>query len=167
MNKADAKREEIADRLADFILLQGLPGASLRPLAAAAGLSDRMLLYYFKDKEDIITTALGRVAQRLADRLAALSAPAPRGSEAVQADLLALALGDDLWPFMCVWLETASLAARGDPLFRSIGGRIAQGFEAWIAAMVALDDRSQRDRVARRIMRTVEGAIVLKAIGLE
>jgi AcrR family transcriptional regulator len=166
VTKFDAKRDEIADRLADFVLAEGLPGASLRPLAAAAGMSDRMLLYYFKDKDEIIAKTLGRVVQRLAERLMALSQEAARPADALESELCALITGSDLWPFMCVWLETASLAARGDPLFRSIGGQIARGFKTWIAGMLAVEGDAERDEVALRILRTIEGTIVLHGIGL-
>ncbi len=167
MNKADAKRNEITDKLADFVLSQGLSGANLRPLAAAAGTSDRMLLYYFKDKEDIISACLGRVAQRLAEKLLSLGHEPHWPPGELEAGLLALTAQDDWRPYMCVWLETASLAARGDPLYRSIGRQIALGFRSWISGLLALNSQAKRDETSLRILRTIEGAILLQAVGLE
>ena len=53
MNAHAVRREDAIERMTDHILLKGLAGATLRPLAAAAGTSDRMLLYYFADRDEI------------------------------------------------------------------------------------------------------------------
>ena len=55
MTKPDSRRTEIVERLADHVLAHGLSASSLRPLAKAAGTSDRMLLYYFADKSEMMT----------------------------------------------------------------------------------------------------------------
>ena len=47
------------DRAAtDYVLEHGLIGLSLRPLAAALGTSDRMLLYHFGTKDDLVAAVL-------------------------------------------------------------------------------------------------------------
>ena len=165
MSKAAAKREQILDRLADFLLAEGLGAASLRPLAAAAGTSDRMLLYYFKDKDEILAGALERTAARLTAALE-MSEITPRSPAQLEAEMLALVGSPVLWPYMCVWLEVAALAARGDPLCRAVGHRVALGFQAWIAARLAIDGPVARDAAALGLLRTVEGAIFLRSVGL-
>src|ERR1700712_5883303 len=52
------RREELAQGATDYVLEHGLIGLSLRPLAAALGTSDRMLLYHFSDKDDLVATVL-------------------------------------------------------------------------------------------------------------
>ena len=53
-----ARRVELAEAATDHVLEHGLIGLSLRPLAAALGTSDRMLLYHFADKDDLVATVL-------------------------------------------------------------------------------------------------------------
>ncbi|MFM7403345.1 MAG: TetR/AcrR family transcriptional regulator, partial [Erythrobacter sp.] len=55
-------RETLLPLLAAHVLQQGLDGASLRPLAKAAGTSDRMLIYHFGNKETLVTELLGYIA---------------------------------------------------------------------------------------------------------
>lgn len=165
MKKMEVRRAEICDHLADFVLNEGLPQASLRPLAAAAGLSDRMLLYYFKDKDEILAVTLELIAKRLAEKLAILAARPKASADQLEADLIVLLAGAELWPFMCVWLEVCSLAARGDPMFRAIGNRIGHGFCEWIGEMLTLEGGVNRNSVATRILRSIEGAIVMRSIG--
>ena len=52
------RREVLAEAATDYVLEHGLLDLSLRPLAAALGTSDRMLLYHFSDKNDLVATVL-------------------------------------------------------------------------------------------------------------
>ncbi len=52
------RREELAQGATDYAFEHGLIGLSLRPLAEALGTSDRMLLYHFRDKDDLVATIL-------------------------------------------------------------------------------------------------------------
>ena len=58
MSEPSSKREALAGAATDYVLERGLIGLSLRPLAAAVGTSDRMLLYHFAGKDDLVATVL-------------------------------------------------------------------------------------------------------------
>jgi AcrR family transcriptional regulator len=166
MTKTDIRREQIVDQLADFLLAEGLGAANLRPLGRALGSSDRMLLYYFKDKETLITAALRRAAARLADTLLAGSGRARQSPKKLARELLAMTTSSELWPYMCLWFEIAARAARGDPLYRSVGKQIASGFHAWIAARLSIEDDVGCSAAALSLLETLEGALLLKSVGL-
>src|SRR5437762_12923954 len=61
-----ARRSALIDELASFVLRKGLSDTSLRHLAAQHGTSDRMLLYYFRTKEELLVAVLDRISERLA-----------------------------------------------------------------------------------------------------
>jgi AcrR family transcriptional regulator len=164
--KADDRRAALLDRLADHMLGHGIDGSSLRPLAKAAQTSDRMLLYYFKDKSDLMTAILKRVAERLVAILDARTSGVPLPLGELQAKLLAILLDEDLWPYMRLWLEIAALAARDDAFYRDIGGQMARGFLAWGAAQLD-SDADARARDAARLLIGIEGAMLLKSVGLD
>ena len=166
MSKADAKREQIIERLADYLLAEGLGAASLRPLAEAAGTSDRMLLYYFRDKDELMAATLAHGAARLTALLGAAMDDARRPPAALERDLMAMVMGAEIWPFMCLWFEIAAIAARGDPVYLAVGGGIAAGFRQWIADRLAIDDPVERDAAALRLMMTVDGALLLRGVGM-
>ena len=84
------RREAAIERMADHLLLEGMSAASLRPLAAAAGTSDRMLLYYFADKDELVAATLDRVAARLT---AMLDAAIPAGARLIFPELLTAVWG--------------------------------------------------------------------------
>lgn len=165
----EARRDEVLERLADHLLAEGLAGASLRPLAAAAGTSDRMLLYYFTDKDELLAQALGRVAERLAHLLDADLAAPPGAPALPYPELLAqvwtAVRGAALRPYMRLWLDLAARAARGDEPYRAIAGGIADGFLAWAQARLAVEREAEREPLAALLLATVDGAMLLDAAG--
>jgi AcrR family transcriptional regulator len=167
MTKDESKRIALIEKLADHMLAHGLIGSSLRPLAKAAGTSDRMLLYYFRDKEELLAATSQLIAARMTMMLAARQAPDLLDEETLIAHLIGV-LGDDAyWPFMRLWLEMASRAAGGDNFFKQIGRALGQGFLLWAASQLAERDESEKARQAARVMRATEGWMFLRAIGLD
>lgn len=63
------RRSELIDKAVDYVLAKGLLGLTLRPLAAAIGTSDRMLIYHFQTKEQLIAEVLDRAQERLAQSM--------------------------------------------------------------------------------------------------
>ena len=66
------RRDELAEGACDYVLERGLIGLSLRPLAAALGTSDRMLLYHFGTREALIAEVLRRSSDRSVAAIEAL-----------------------------------------------------------------------------------------------
>jgi len=164
--KSDDRRAAILDRLADHVLAEGLAASSLRPLAQAAGLSDRMLLYYFRDKAEVMAATLDVIAGRFVIVLNE-AAGAPRPLARLMADLPVTLLADAVWPYMCLWLDVASLSARGEPFYRAVGERIGRGFLDWAAAQLDSATPEARARDAATLLVTMEGMVLLKSLGME
>lgn len=65
-------RQDLLDRATDHVLAEGLIGLSLRPLAAALGTSDRMLIYHFGSRDALVSQIVvnsGRRSQAVVDAL--------------------------------------------------------------------------------------------------
>lgn len=159
---SDDRRAVMLDALADHVLAHGLSGSSLRPLAKAAGISDRMLLYYFPDKAAVVTATLEVVAARLTGLMAERTGTGRLPLDALRRELAAFLLDERLWPYMRLWLEVASRATR-DPFYRAVGERIGRGFLAWGASLLDGDDPKD----AARLLVAIEGMVLLKSLGME
>jgi AcrR family transcriptional regulator len=166
VTKAEPRRAEMLEKMADHVLAHGLAASSLRPLAKAAGTSDRMLLYYFADKAEMMTAILSVIAGRIMAAMEARKAPQPLPIEQLQPLMLEAIVDEAMWPFMRVWLEIASLAANGDAFFRAVGEQLGRGFLAWGAAQIDAQSEAERQREAARLLVMAEGMVVLKSIGL-
>lgn len=165
--KLDAKVDEMVDAMADFVLEHGLTAASLRPLAGAAGTSDRMLLYYFADKDALMAAILERVADRMEAMMAAIAESEPMTADDLLAALMPLLLSDLAWPFMRIWIALASAGAHGDAHAKRVGQHLGQRFLDWGKARVIADADAMRHKQASRLLVMVEGQVLLKALGLE
>ncbi|MFB4310991.1 TetR/AcrR family transcriptional regulator [Actinomadura sp. GTD37] len=109
----DARRAQIIDGLVRAAARDGLHAVTMRSVAAEAGVSLRLVQYYFESKARLMNAALERLErqsrERWAARLAGLDDPSPR--ETVEA-LLAEALPTDpeSRAFHQVWTSYAVLA---------------------------------------------------------
>ena len=76
------RREELAESATDYVLEHGIAGLSLRPLAAAIGTSDRMLIYHFGSRDALVSAVLACANERAMAYVEALP-PAPTVRSAV------------------------------------------------------------------------------------
>lgn len=166
MNKTDARRQQLSEKLADHLLAHGLQGASLRPLAAAAGTSDRMLLHYFENKEELLTATLLVVSTRLQAMLDSVRSQ-PMPYEILLPQLAAMLKDPNIRPYLRLWLELAALASSGDTVYRPIARKLGEGFFEWIAATVEVATEERRIPMASLALATLEGLVLLDAIGME
>ncbi|MBT2384794.1 TetR/AcrR family transcriptional regulator [Streptomyces sp. ISL-11] len=79
----EERRRRIAEALWRIACARGLDGASLRDVAAEAGISLGQLQHYFSSKDEMLVFALGHIsdlaARRVGERLSTLpGTPAPR-----------------------------------------------------------------------------------------
>ncbi len=160
------RREAAIERMADHLLAQGLGAATLRPLAAAAGISDRMLLYYFADKEEILAATLTRIAARMIAELDHAVPPARRRAfPALLKEVWAALESESLAQYMHLWLDLAASAARGQRPHRDIAGVIADGFLAWVESRLRGATPERRARSAALLLAVIEGMLFLDAVG--
>ena len=166
MTIRDERREAAIERMADYILSEGLGAATLRPLAAAAGASDRMLLYYFADKDELLTATLDRIATRMMVQLDGAIPVEPRRPFPVLLEQVWAALASEsLQSYMPLWLDLASGAARGLQPHRDLAGEIADGFLAWVTIRLQPESNGEPSLLAPLFLASIEGMYLLKAIG--
>ena len=158
-------RETLLPALAAHVLAHGLGGASLRPLAKAAGTSDRMLIYHFGNKETLITDLLAYIAQAYA---AALDAALAGDRPATRQELLSRILGQTGNPamqaFLVLWWEIVAGAARGLPGYRTAAAEMMTRQLAWLEAQMPADDTDPAGG-ARYLMTMIEGTLMLGTVG--
>lgn len=67
-----SRREDLLDQVADHVLAAGLIGFTLRPVAAAVGTSDRMLIYHFGSRDALVAEVVAATTERAVAAVAAL-----------------------------------------------------------------------------------------------
>lgn len=161
--KTEARRCIILEKIADHLLEQGMKGSSLRPLAAAAGISDRMLLHYFENKEEVMIAALHLIAMRMTILLeSARSAPMPFHS--LISHLAGMLTDPNIRLYLRLWLELAALSASGEEGYRQIARQLGDHFYAWLAGELQVEREEERASLAALAFVTIEGFVFLDAI---
>lgn len=157
------QRDRATKQLAAHLIATGLSQTSLRQLALAADVSDRMLLYYFPDKAGALTAALSMVA---ADLAAILGEAIPADFRLAPGALIARAVtataDPRVRPYMALWIEIVAAAARGEAPYREVAGQIAGGFLDWVQSRLAGEPAETRGQ-ALAILAMVDGVALIAA----
>lgn len=165
MSKTQLSRENLLPLMAAHVLAQGLGGASLRPLAKAAGTSDRMLIYHFGNKERLIADLLEYVAQVYSERLdAGMGQERALTRQEVVARVMAQAGDPAMRPFMALWWEIVAGAARGVSGYREAAEAMMARLLEWLEGQMPADDPDPAGG-ARYLLTLIEGSLMLGTVG--
>jgi len=165
MQNNPLSREVLLPKLAAYVLEHGLGGASLRPLAKAAGTSDRMLIYHFDNKETLIADLLEYIASIYSAALeAALAGERPTTRQEVLARILAQGREPMMQPFMVLWWEIVAGSARGLPGYKQAAGEMMTRQLAFLETQMPEDD-PEPEAGARYLLTMIEGTLMLGAVG--
>ena len=149
--------------MAAHVLAHGLNDASLRPLARAAGTSDRMLIYHFGSKDALIAALLTHLGCQFR---ALLDTGLPQGrfadDRAAALAILDLMQSDKATGFQVVWFDILAASARGSGAHRQTGGAILASLQDWLAAR--LPQGRPRAQAADLLLR-IEGILIAAALG--
>lgn len=156
------QRAHAIELIAEHLLTAGLSETSLRQLASAAGVSDRMLLYYFTDKADVIRSTLAHVVGSMT---ALLTTAIAEHVNLTPKDLITKALevtqAEIMQPYMRLWIEITAAAARGEQPYATISNQIAHGFLAWIESRLAGEPSEAKRATSAMIFAIIDGIAVL------
>jgi AcrR family transcriptional regulator len=156
MARVTSRRDALAGAATDYALEHGLVGLSLRPLAAALGTSDRMLLYHFSGKDDLVAAML-RVSN---DRSVAAirDLPPARGVRAAVRQLWAAVTSPALDRCQRMYVEAAALGLLGREPYASV---VREANALWVAAVAEHLTASGMPRTrAARAVRLLDAAFM-------
>lgn len=161
MSKKKPDKQALLADLARHVLENGLNNASLRPMAKAAGTSDRMLIYHFGSKDALIEELLEHLASQTAVGLDhALPGERFETEDVLVARILELMRSKDFQPYTRVWLEIVAGAAQGLSAHREAGNKIILTFLDWLSLR-----HPDGKRGAPRTLTLIEGSLVMDAVG--
>jgi AcrR family transcriptional regulator len=118
----EQRRRQIADALVRIAATRGLHNAGMREVAAEAGVSVRLIQYYFGTKEELLRFTMEYLARQFAERAKARFRPAgaasPAGPRAIIDAILteALPTDEDSRVFHIVYSSYTSLSLT-DPVY--------------------------------------------------
>jgi AcrR family transcriptional regulator len=112
---ADSRREQLLDSALSVIAERGFPETRIADVAAAAGISPALVIYYFKTRDQLLTEAIRLNEDRWyaegTARIATIPTAAGRLEELVAMSCLPEADADDRVSWV-IWLDLWAQAAR-------------------------------------------------------
>lgn len=151
--KDPQRRAAWAEIATDYVLERGLIGLSLRPLAAEIGTSDRMLLYHFGSKDQLVADVLRTSNDRSVAEVVAL--PPSSDLRAAVLDLWAVMEGD-----RCsrIYVEAAALGLFGSEPYATV---VREANALWIDCLVGHLVKTGVDRpLAERASKVIDAAFM-------
>ncbi len=155
------KKSQFAERVVGHLLSEGLSDSGIRALAKSASTSDRMLIYYFGSKEQLIKDAMALVVHGLADQLDTLVGSERKSRKRLLEELTAACSAPAFFPMIQLWFEAVGLAARNVSPYQEISKDIARVFIDWLEQHLKDGGRDQ----AVDLFAHLEGRMLLHVIG--
>ena len=129
-----SRRDALLDQVTDHVLQYGLIGLTLRPVAAAIGTSDRMLLYHFRSRDELVAAVVARTSDRGVAAIDAL--PAVEGVRAAVNRLWQAFLAEPMHGCLDVYCQAAASGLIGKEPYRSVvrdaNDRWAEALESYL-----------------------------------
>lgn len=147
----------------EHVLREGVATLSLRPLAAALGTSDRMLLYYFGTRDDLLAAVLGVVGEQLRTGLTAALPGAPVAPGRLLPVLWSSLEGPGADAHVRLHLEVSGLAARGRQPFADLARRVAEDWLSWVGPRLDVAD-DERRAAAAGLLAALDGVLLVNAV---
>ncbi|WP_170225219.1 TetR/AcrR family transcriptional regulator [Nocardioides albertanoniae] len=124
------RKEELLGQVVEHVLAHGLIGLTLRPLAAAIGTSDRMLIYHFDGRDELVAAVVARTNELSIAAVEALE-PAADVRSGVEA-LWRAYRAEPLRGGLHIYLQAAATGLIGMEPYRSV---VRETNELWYAAL--------------------------------
>jgi AcrR family transcriptional regulator len=157
-----ARRAELIPKIADVLLERGVAQIPLRELAQRLGTSDRMLLYYFDDKADLVRCSLDEVNMRLAAGLAGAFAREKSSPADLIAAAMPLLISTAMAPHMNVWADISARGGRGEAPFEDIARSTVDLWLRWLEERLDVEPGESVKDAAAAILTIVEGARLIE-----
>lgn len=142
----------------------GLSRLSFGRVAATLGISDRVVVYYFPTKDDLVGSVLFAVGAQLQQTLTeAFARPAADHVELLRAAWPVLAR-PDADPSFALFFEANGLAAAGREPYRSLVPQLVEAWIAWLATYLE-GTLSQRRTEAEAAIAVIDGLLLLRLLG--
>jgi len=141
----------------------GLSRLTFGRLAARLGISDRVIVYYFPSKDDLIGEVLANLGQRLQLALApAVTTPVDDHRQLV-AKVWPVVARAEVDPVFALFFEAAGLAAAGIEPYRDLASQLMQGWIDWAAGCIRATPARRRAEAAAAIA-SLDGLLLLRQL---
>jgi len=157
-------KAELLDAALEAALADGLSQLTFGRLARRLGISDRVVVYYFPSKDDLVREVLGLLAARLQATLAEAFEPPARDHVALLRTAWPVLARREVDPWFALFFEANGLAAAGREPYRSVVPAFVEAWIGWASSFVEGPPKRRRTE-AETAIALVDGLLLMRLLG--
>ena len=142
----------------------GLSRLTYGRVAAHLGISDRVVVYYFPSKNDLVSEVVLALGTELQTTLAEAFAEPAANHVALLASAWPMLATPDVDATFALFFEANGLAASGHDPYRTLVPLLVEGWIAWVAEFLTGDEQERRVE-AETAIAVVDGLLLLRQLG--
>ena len=156
-------KEQILEGALSAALEDGVSRLTFGRLAKQLGISDRVIVYYFPSKDDLVSEVLTALGSELQRALAPIFVR--KASDHVQMLRTAwpVVARDELDRTFALFFEASGLAASGSEPYRTLVPRLVEGWIDWAASLID-GTASYRRREGATTIAVLDGLLLLRQL---
>jgi AcrR family transcriptional regulator len=156
-------KDEILEGAISFALAEGLSRMTFGSLARHLGISDRIIVYYFPSKSDLINEVMGQVGLRVQTTLqSVIKTAATDHKEFVGAVWPALAQRKND-PMFALFFEASGLAVAGVEPYRSMAPALVRAWIDWAEQSIDGPPAIRKTQASAAIA-TLDGLLLMRQL---
>ena len=156
--------EEILREATAVAFEGGLAGITFARVAGRLGISDRMVVYYFPSKNDLVTAVVLHLGGELQGVLAGAFGAEPLDRQEVMRrawPVLASPASDRVF---ALFLELIGQASAGHEPYDRLGPMLLDAWVSWLADRMVGDTPAARRRAATAVVAQVDGLLMVRRL---
>jgi AcrR family transcriptional regulator len=156
-------KDDILDGAIAAAFDDGLSRLTFGRLAKRLGISDRVIVYYFPTKDDLVGEVLLALGAQLRTALATTFSSSPIDHRALLRTTWPTLGRPEFDPVFALFFEAAGLAAAGREPYRTVVPQLVDGWIAWAADLLG-GTPAERRREAVAAIAAVDGLLLLRQL---
>ena len=156
-------REEILEGALAAAFEDGLSQLTFGRVAKRLGISDRVVVYYFPSKDDLVAEVLQAMGLQLQAALAPVFASPVAGHVELLRTVWPLLAREEVDPVFALFFEAGGLAAIGREPFRSLVPQLVEAWIGWAAAFIS-GTKVRRRAEAEAAIALLDGLLMMRQL---
>jgi AcrR family transcriptional regulator len=157
-------RNELLAVAMDIALTEGVSAVNFGRVAKKLGISDRMVVYYFPNKTDLINTVVFEIGLQLQTMLESAFGPEPLEPLELMRRAWPVLSTDAVTPMFDGFFEIIGLASVGKSPYNDLAPLLLNGWIEWLVPRVKSTDPVQQRAIAASVVAQLDGLLMVRRI---
>lgn len=157
-------RDDMLQAAMRLVLADGLAALTFSRVAAEVGTSDRMVVYYFPTKADLVVGVVSSLGTQLQATLEVAFGPHPLDADELMRRAWPVLNTGDATVMFDRFFEILGSAIAGRAPYTDLAPALLNGWIDWLAERVRAPTRPQRRAVAASIVARLDGLLLVQRI---